>query len=88
MAGCACFGTPDWVMKTVLVLPKVSSYSYFDLGLGYEISESLNFRFGVNNLLAKQAPNMANQSLDNNTDARLYDIFGRSYYFSFNYTLH
>jgi outer membrane receptor for ferrienterochelin and colicin len=88
MAGGAGFGTPDWVMKTVLVLPKVSSYSYFDLGLGYEISESLNLHFGVNNLLEKQAPNMANQSLDNNTDARLYDIFGRSYYFSFNYTLH
>jgi hypothetical protein len=34
MAGGAGFGTLDWVMKTVLVLPKVSSYSYFDLGLG------------------------------------------------------
>jgi outer membrane receptor protein involved in Fe transport len=53
MAGGAGFGTPGWVMKTVLVLPKVSSYSYFDLGLGYEISESLNLRFGVNNLLEK-----------------------------------
>ena len=77
------YGVPDPVM----VLPKVSSYSYFDLGLGYEISESLNLRFGINNLLEKQAPNMADQSNDNNTDARLYDIFGRSYYFSFNYTL-
>ncbi len=75
------FGYPD----PVLVLPKVSSFSYFDLGFGYELSESLNMRFGINNLLDQQAPNMADAIGNNNTDTGIYDVFGRSYYMSFSY---
>jgi len=34
----------------------------------------------------KQTPQMADAVLGNNTVTRLYDIFGRTYFFSFNYT--
>jgi iron complex outermembrane receptor protein len=77
------FGVPD----PVLALPKTSSYSYFDLGFGYEFSESLNVRFGINNLFDKQAPNMADAVWTNNTDTGMYDVFGRSYYLSFSYSI-
>jgi hypothetical protein len=37
-------------------------------------------RFGVNNLLDNDPPQMADAVWSNNTDTGLYDVFGRSYY--------
>jgi len=79
----AQFGFPD----PDLAVPDVPSYNYFDLGFGYQFGDDLHVRFGINNLLDKQAPNLADTVWQNNTDTGLYDIFGRTYYFSFNYTV-
>jgi len=66
----------------VLAVPTVSSASYFDLGFGYQVTESLQLRFGINNLMDKKPPNLGDAAADINTDARFYDIFGRTYYFN------
>jgi outer membrane receptor protein involved in Fe transport len=65
-----------------LAVPDVPSYSYFDLGLGYLFQESLQVRFGINNLFDKDPPQMASAVFDNNTDSGFYDVFGRTFYIS------
>ncbi len=75
------YGYPD----PDLVTADVSSYSFFDLGFGYRFGERFHARFGINNLLDEQPPQMADAVWQNNTDTGIYDIFGRTYYFSFNY---
>ncbi len=75
------FGFPD----PDFAVPKVSSYNYFDVGFGYQFNERFNARLGINNLLDEQAPNMADAVFQNNTDTGIYDIFGRTYFFSFTF---
>jgi len=74
----ADFGYPD----PNLAIPRVSSYHYFDLGLGYWFNDSWLARFGINNLFDKQPPQMADNVWSNNTDTGMYDVFGRTYYVS------
>jgi len=78
----ALYGYPD----PDFAIPSVSSFNYFDLGFGYRFSERFNARLGINNLLDEEAPNMADAVWSNNTDTGIYDIFGRTYFFSFGYT--
>jgi len=75
----ATFGYPN----PELGIPDVPSYSYFDLGFGYRFNDELMVRAGINNLFDKQPPLLADAVFGPNTDARLYDVFGRTYYFSF-----
>jgi outer membrane receptor protein involved in Fe transport len=70
------WGIPD----PNLAIPEVGDEHYLDLGLAYEFSDYFTARFGVNNLLDNDPPQMADQVWSNNTDTGLYDIFGRSYY--------
>jgi outer membrane receptor protein involved in Fe transport len=70
------FGWADLVSA----IPTVGDEHYLDLGLAYEFGEYLTARFGVNNLLDNDPPQMADAVWENNTDAGLYDVFGRSYY--------
>jgi outer membrane receptor protein involved in Fe transport len=70
------WGIPD----PNLAVPEVGDEHYLDLGLAYEFSDYLTARFGVNNLLDNDPPQMADAVWSNNTDTGLYDIFGRSYY--------
>jgi outer membrane receptor protein involved in Fe transport len=82
--GSANFGFPD----PDLAVPSVPSYNYFDLGLGYNITDDLIVRFGINNLLNEDPPQMADSVNPlPNTDTRLYDVFGRTYFLSFAWTL-
>jgi len=74
----ANYGYPD----PDLAVPSVSSYSYFNLGLGWQLSDSVLARFGINNLFDKQPPQMADAVYSNNTDTGLYDVFGRTYFVS------
>jgi outer membrane receptor protein involved in Fe transport len=75
----ATFGYPN----PELGIPDVPSYYYFDLGFGYRFNDQLMLRAGINNLFDKQPPLLADAVLGPNTDTRLYDVFGRTYYFSF-----
>jgi outer membrane receptor protein involved in Fe transport len=61
-------------------IPSVDDKHYLDLGFAYDFSDWLTARFGVNNLLDNDPPMMADAVWDNNTDAGLFDVFGRSYY--------
>jgi outer membrane receptor protein involved in Fe transport len=66
----------------LLAVPTVSSYSYFDLGASYEFTDWLLLRLGVNNLLDKDPPQMADTVIAPNTDTGIFDVFGRAYYLS------
>ena len=74
----ADWGFPD----PKLALPTVSSYSYFDLGFGWHVSDSILARFGINNLMDKGPPQMADNIWSNGTDDGMYDVFGRTYFLS------
>jgi iron complex outermembrane receptor protein len=56
----------------------VPSYSLFDLFANLNVTEEIEVRAGVNNLLDKDLPFVA--SSQNGTDVALYDAIGRSFY--------
>ncbi len=63
--------------------PGISSIpheNYFDLGIGFAYGDQATLRFGISNLLDNDPPFMADQAFTNNTDTRMYDVFGRSFY--------
>ncbi|MGI9234675.1 MAG: hypothetical protein ACR2RD_13660, partial [Woeseiaceae bacterium] len=68
-------GTPE----PDLVIDNIGSESYFDLGVGYRFSDRVYSRLNISNLFDRDAPLMANAVVSNNTDTRLYDVFGRSF---------
>jgi outer membrane receptor protein involved in Fe transport len=74
----AIFGNPD----PNLGIPSVGSKHCLDLGFAYRLGDSLAVRFGITNLLDTDPPMMADAVWDNNTEAGIYDVFGRSYYLS------
>lgn len=74
----AFFGFPE----PLLAIESVGSKHYVDLGFGYEFSEDISARFGINNLMGTDPPNMAEQGTVNNTDPGLFDLSGRSFYLS------
>ncbi len=55
------------------------SYNIFDLSGGYDISESMSLRFGIDNLFDKDAPvtNATIYSRGSSTNAGFYDVLGR-----------
>jgi outer membrane receptor protein involved in Fe transport len=67
------------IPNPILAIPEVGSEHYLDLGFAYEINEHFSTRFGANNLLDNDPPQMAD-AVWNQTDTGLYDVFGRSYY--------
>jgi iron complex outermembrane recepter protein len=77
------FGQPE----PLLAIPEIGSRHYLDIGAGYQFTDAITARVGVDNLADTDAPNMANQALANNTDASLYDVFGRTYYLNLTATL-
>lgn len=72
------FGEPE----PLLAIPDVGSKHYVDLGFGYTFSNNISARLSINNVGNVGAPNMADAVRVNNTDAVLFDVFGRSYYLS------
>ena len=79
----AVFGFPD----PDLAIPDIGSWSYFDLGFGYQFGKSTTLRFVINNITDKQPAFMADTVWSNNTSASTYDVFGRSYQLSVSYQL-
>lgn len=71
----ANFGFPD----PDLAVPKVGSKNYFDLGFGYRFSENIVTRLAIANLTDTSPAFMADAAKATNTDAAMYDLFGRSY---------
>ena len=69
--------------EPLLAIDSIGSKHYIDLGFGYEFTENINARFGINNLTDSDPPVIAGQGPATNTDPGLFDIYGRSYYLSF-----
>jgi len=69
----------DFSDDAVLAIPSIGDELYLDFGLSYSFGESYFARLVVNNLLNNGPPQMADQAWAHNTDAGLYDAFGRSY---------
>jgi outer membrane receptor protein involved in Fe transport len=63
-----------------LAIPDVPDRHYFDLGFAWTFVERYQLRFGVSNLFDTDPVMMADQGSSNNTDEKMYDLFGRSYY--------
>ena len=68
--------------EPMLANPSIGSKHYLDFGFGYSFSDNISARFGINNLMDTDAPNMADAVGPENTDTLLYDVFGRSYFLS------
>ena len=68
-----------------LAIPSVGARSYFDLGAGFEFSDRLYARLNVSNVFDERPPLMADAVTSNNTDTRLYDVFGRAFSLTFSY---
>jgi len=81
--GSGDFGFPD----PDLAIPYVKAKNYLDLGITYRFSDNIEASLFIANLTDTDAPNMADQTWDQNTDTAMYDIYGRSYTlaFSLNY---
>jgi iron complex outermembrane recepter protein len=62
----------------LLGVPSIGSRYYLDLGISYDFDDWLSIRFGIDNLTDTDAPLMP--GVNNNTDAPLYDVYGRSYF--------
>lgn len=79
------FQVPEFLGTPVpdLVITDIGSSSYLDLGLGFQFSEPIYVRLNVSNLLDRDPPLLADAVTNNNTDTRLYDVFGRSYSLTF-----
>ena len=67
---------------------RLPAYSYFDLAGSIAVQKGLTFRFGVNNLLDKDPPAIAQGLLavfgNGNTYPGMYDVVGRSFFFGLN----
>ena len=62
-----------------LAIAEIGSVSYFDLGVSYQVTDRIQLRMNVSNVFDNAPPLMADAVTSNNTDTRMYDIFGRSY---------
>jgi iron complex outermembrane receptor protein len=64
------------------------AYSYFDLALTAKVQKNIAFRVGVNNLLDKDPPAIAQGLLysfgNGNTYPGVYDVAGRTFFIGFN----
>lgn len=65
-------------------LPGVQAYDLFDVFGRASIGSKAQLRMGVNNLFDKGAPVVGASGGQTQTNAQLYDIVGRSYYFGVN----
>ena len=63
----------------IVSVPSTGNRNYLDLGLGYRVTDYLSVRLTIANLLDEAPPLMADAVFSNNTDERMFDIFGRSY---------
>ena len=68
--------------EPLLAIPSIGSKHYLDLGVTWMATDALSLRIGVTNLTDTDAPMMAEQGPQYNTDTLLYDIYGRSFYLS------
>jgi outer membrane receptor protein involved in Fe transport len=62
----------------------VDSIAYVDLSTGWQATEGLNIRLGVENL-TNEEPQLYSPEVDSGTDPSTYDVIGRRYFISASY---
>jgi len=60
-------------------LTDVRDRSYLDLGFGYRFSDNIFARLTIANVTETSPPLMADHAWSNNSEAGVYDLFGRAY---------
>ncbi len=65
-----------------LTTPYLDSVSYFDLTLGFDVSDNFSLNFGVNNLTNKMPQVLGSTAEQANTFPGTYDVLGRDYFVS------
>jgi len=73
--GSGFLGFPD----PDLAVPDVPGKNYIDVGVGYRFSDNIIARLAIANLTDTNPAFMADAVVSGNTDAAMYDLFGRSY---------
>jgi iron complex outermembrane receptor protein len=66
-------------------LTGVPSTTYWDLGGSFDVTKSISVRAGINNLL-DQKPREYSPNVQSGTDPSTYDVVGRRYYVSANFS--
>ncbi len=66
------------------IQPSVGAYDLFDVFGRFSLTDTLEFRAGVNNLFDADLPFVASSQIS--TDPALYDLVGRSFYIGANFT--
>jgi iron complex outermembrane receptor protein len=61
-------------------IKKIKAQAYWDTVFNWKASENFDFTLGIDNVLDKDIPIMADAGPDSNTDASLFDVFGRSFF--------
>lgn len=62
---------------------KIKAYNLVDLTVSYDIGDHFNMSVGVNNLLAKNPPQLGTNAEQSNTYPGTYDTLGRDFFVSF-----
>lgn len=66
----------------LLPVPRLGSYSLFDLTASVDVNDNLTFNLGVNNLLDKQPPVLGAAAEQANTLPSFYNVLGRDFFVS------
>jgi iron complex outermembrane receptor protein len=61
-------------------IKKIKTQAYWDTVFNWSASENFDFTLGIDNVLDKGIPILADAGPDGNTDASLFDVFGRTYF--------
>lgn len=67
-------------------IPEIGSLSYFDVSVGYDITDQIRGRVGVGNVFDKLPPMLASHG-QANTEPQIYDVFGRRFFLSLSVAL-
>jgi outer membrane receptor protein involved in Fe transport len=63
-------------------ITRVPTSAYWDMALSWDVGDHFSFTLGVDNVLDKDVVVLADSGPDANTDASLYDVFGRTFFVS------
>ncbi|HVM22771.1 MAG TPA: TonB-dependent receptor, partial [Sphingomicrobium sp.] len=64
----------------LLTTPRIRAQNYFDLSLGFDITDHFTLTMGVNNLLDRKPPILGSLAEQANTFPSTYDVLGRDYF--------
>ncbi len=70
----------DGTFANQIPVPRIGSYSYWDLNLAYDVTDSIQVSGGIDNLFDKEPPLLGDAAVQANTDPSTYDALGRRWF--------